>query len=81
MPYFKTLNEGLRKSEFISEHQWDLLNSLLDTTDTYRDPETRLNKKILAVNGKTNTIKSVLKRIVVHNLQTHLKNIKQLFIA
>lgn len=47
MPYFKTLNEGLRKSEFISEHQWDLLNSLLDTTDTYRDPETMLNKKRL----------------------------------
>lgn len=47
MPYFKILNEGLRKSEFISEHQWDLLNSLLDSTDTYRDPKTRLNKKRL----------------------------------
>lgn len=31
MPYFKTLNEGLRKSEFISEHQWYLFYSLLDT--------------------------------------------------
>lgn len=47
MPYFKTLNEVLRKSEFISEHQWYLLYSLLDSTETYRDPETRLNKKRL----------------------------------
>lgn len=31
MPYFKTLNEVLRKSEFISEHQWYLFYSRLDT--------------------------------------------------
>lgn len=44
MPYFKTLNEGLRKSEFISEH---LLFFIRHYNDTYRDPETRLNKKRL----------------------------------
>lgn len=31
MPYFKTLNEVLRKSEFISEHQWYLFYYRLDT--------------------------------------------------
>lgn len=67
MLYFKILNEGLCKSEFISEYQWDFLNFLLDIIDIYRDLEIRINKKILVVNRKINIIKSVLKCIVVYN--------------